>query len=263
MTIEQMIARQQELLNAARSAGRNMTREEAAEFDSLQRSIDAARAAGAGIAHGGQSSTPAAGEGGNGGQDPQNAQRAIEAERQRIRSIEDLCTEFGLEARSYIDNGSTEEQVRAAVLEHLRSQHSPVATGIQATDTQEDKFRRAAADSLGQDHGRRSGAFWCGRRGKHDDRACHATLRNAFVRAERTDGDLVARDDSRECAVHYRVTDRTAPADPVSATRAVASPVHGVRHHVEHMRACDIVLRLSQARLFRGSITCRQAPTSA
>ena len=35
MTIEQMIARQQELLNAARSAGRNMTREEAAEFDSL------------------------------------------------------------------------------------------------------------------------------------------------------------------------------------------------------------------------------------
>ena len=51
MTIEQMIARQQELLNAARSAGRNMTREEAAEFDSLQRSIDAARAAGAGIAH--------------------------------------------------------------------------------------------------------------------------------------------------------------------------------------------------------------------
>lgn len=164
MTIEQMIARQQELLNAARSAGRNMTREEAAEFDSLQRSIDAARAAGAGIAHGGQSSTPAApanntpegqrqqtpaaGEGGNGGQDPQNAQRAIEAERQRIRSIEDLCTEFGLEARSYIDNGSTEEQVRAAVIEHLRSQHSPVATGIQVTDTQEDKFRRAAADSL-------------------------------------------------------------------------------------------------------------------
>ena len=60
MTIEQMIARQQELLNAARSAGRNMTREEAAEFDSLQRSIDAARVAGAGIAHGGQSSTPAA-----------------------------------------------------------------------------------------------------------------------------------------------------------------------------------------------------------
>lgn len=167
MTIEQMIARQQELLNAARSAGRNMTREEAAEFDSLQRSIDAARAAGAGIAHGGQSSTPAApanntpegqrqqtpaaGEGGNGGQDPQNAQRAIEAERQRIRSIEDLCTEFGLEARSYIDNGSTEEQVRAAVLEHLRSQHSPVATGIQVIDTQEDKRKRKEVQKVLED----------------------------------------------------------------------------------------------------------------
>ena len=51
MTIEQMVARQQEIVNAARAAGRNMTREESAEFESLQRSIDAARAAGAGIAH--------------------------------------------------------------------------------------------------------------------------------------------------------------------------------------------------------------------
>ena len=161
MTIEQMIARQQEIVNAARAAGRNMTREESAEFESLQRSIDAARAAGAGIAHGGQSSTPAAAptNNNNGNQrqqtgegdpepDPQTTQRAIETERARIREIEGLCSEFGLDARSYIDNGSTVEQTRAAVIEHLRTQNAPVATGIQVTDTAEDKFRRAAADSL-------------------------------------------------------------------------------------------------------------------
>ena len=83
MTIEQMIARQQELLNAARSAGRNMTREEAAEFDSLQRSIDAARAAGAGIAHGGQSSTPAA---------PANNRTHREPSRQKDRESAALRT---------------------------------------------------------------------------------------------------------------------------------------------------------------------------
>ena len=45
MTIREMIERQQQLINAARTAGRNMTAEETAEFERLQRSIDAARAA--------------------------------------------------------------------------------------------------------------------------------------------------------------------------------------------------------------------------
>ena len=45
MTIREMIERQQQLINAARTASRNMTAEETAEFERLQRSIDAARAA--------------------------------------------------------------------------------------------------------------------------------------------------------------------------------------------------------------------------
>ena len=41
MTREQMIARQRELLNLAQSEGRAMTADERAEFDSLQRAIEA------------------------------------------------------------------------------------------------------------------------------------------------------------------------------------------------------------------------------
>ena len=45
MTIREMIERQQQIVNAARTAGRDMTSEETAEFERLQGSIDAARAA--------------------------------------------------------------------------------------------------------------------------------------------------------------------------------------------------------------------------
>ena len=43
MTIQEMIARQQAIVSGARAAGRDLTAEERAEFDGLQRQIDAAR----------------------------------------------------------------------------------------------------------------------------------------------------------------------------------------------------------------------------
>ena len=42
MTIQEMIARQQAIVSGARAAGRDLTAEERAEFDGLQRQIDAA-----------------------------------------------------------------------------------------------------------------------------------------------------------------------------------------------------------------------------
>ena len=47
MTREQMLARQNEILQAARAESRAMTAEERAEFDTLQRSIEALDRAGA------------------------------------------------------------------------------------------------------------------------------------------------------------------------------------------------------------------------
>lgn len=46
MTIQEMIARQQAIVDGARKEGRGLTREEQTEFDQIQGKIDAARNAG-------------------------------------------------------------------------------------------------------------------------------------------------------------------------------------------------------------------------
>nr|WP_325300188.1 hypothetical protein [uncultured Dysosmobacter sp.] len=159
MNLRQMIERQQQILDAARTAGRGMTAEEIAEFESLQRSIDAARAAGSsgtpdggnGAAAGAAAGTQQRGgeEGSEDGEaDTQEAQRAVQMERQRIQTISDLCREFGMESRSFIENGTTAEQMYRAVVEHQRATGQPIQTGAHITDSAEDKFRRAAVDSL-------------------------------------------------------------------------------------------------------------------
>lgn len=137
MNLRQMIERQQEILSAARTAGRELTREETEEFESLQRSIDAAKAA----------QNPE--EGQRRQEDTQEEmQRAVLEERRRITTVSEMCREFGLEAKQYIENGATEDEVRAAVLEHLRKTGAPVQTRAKVTDDAGDKFRRAASDAM-------------------------------------------------------------------------------------------------------------------
>lgn len=159
MTIREMIERQQQLINAARTAGRDMTAEEAAEFERLQRSIDAARAAahGSGGNAGQGSSASAAGTRQQGTAEPDNddpdpdpdAQRsAVIAERERIQSITEMCAQFGMESRDYIQNGTTVDQMRAAVIEHLTNGGAPVNTGVRVLRSEEDKYRAAVSDAL-------------------------------------------------------------------------------------------------------------------
>lgn len=155
MTREQMLARQNEILQAARAESRAMTAEERAEFDTLQRSIEALDRAGATAGGEGSSRGAAAGEGeGNGDEGGEGngdgARSAVENERARIRQIEEMCRDFGMneQVRGFIDNGTTVEQVRAAVIEHMRQASTPVHTGVSVGDSAEDKFRRAAVDSL-------------------------------------------------------------------------------------------------------------------
>ena len=154
MSREQILARQHELLQLAQSEGRAMTADERAEFDSLQRSLEAldraaetnAGSGDAGHANQQRQQTAPAEDGANGNQD--DAQRAVTAERERIRQITDLCAEFGMESRSFIDDNSTVEQVRAAVIEHMRTNHAPLSGRAVVTDSAEDNFRRAAVDGL-------------------------------------------------------------------------------------------------------------------
>ena len=134
MNLKEMIARQQALLDGAKAEGRELTAEEKAEFDSLQRSIDAARAA-----------QPAA--------DPEMAKKAVEAERQRVSEITALCRDFSVDADSYIKDGSSLDQVRAAILNQLKANSAPISAHAVLTVSEDDKFRAAAVDGLVQRSG--------------------------------------------------------------------------------------------------------------
>lgn len=146
---QQKMLRQQAILNLAKTEGRDLTAEEQAEFDGLQRDIETltAEIEAEERQAAGQSTPPAEPQAGNSTAD---TQRAIEGERERIRSITTLCREFGMEANSYIESGATIESVREAALEHIRQHGAPIPAQSRATVTEsaEDKFRAAAADAL-------------------------------------------------------------------------------------------------------------------
>ena len=151
---KQKALRQKALLDAAKAANRDLTPEERAEFDALQRDIEALdkdieneeRSLGGGSTPQATSTgTPAAA----GGQDDQ--QRAITAERSRIADITTMCRDFGIEdtdLRRYIEDGTSTDQVRAAILAKLKADKAPITSGVKVTDTGEDDFRRDAADGL-------------------------------------------------------------------------------------------------------------------
>lgn len=141
MNLEQMIQRQQELLNAAKAAGRELTVEEQTEFDSLQRQIDRLRAAGAG----------SSGHSGAQGEDLDGIRAAErQAERDRIREIEAMCRHFEMDEREFIDGGHTVADAREAVMKRLIEKGAPISQGSRADVTLDasDKFRAAAGDAL-------------------------------------------------------------------------------------------------------------------
>lgn len=149
---QQKMLRQQAILNAAKDAGRELTAEEQAQFDTLQREIETLNTEiEAEERQAGQNqNTPPAGNGTEPTGNAEDTQRAIAGERERIRSITALCREFGMESDKYIQDGNTIESVREAALEHVRQHGTPVPARGNATITEsaEDKFRAAAADAI-------------------------------------------------------------------------------------------------------------------
>jgi HK97 family phage major capsid protein len=130
------IARQQQLVNAAKAANRSLTTEEQSEFDTLQREIDTLTAEIA--AEEAQQQRQATGTNPEGTPAPEgtptDAQRAVEAERTRITDITAMCRDFGVDPADYISNGTTVDQVRAAILEQLRTNRAPLSTSVQAPE---------------------------------------------------------------------------------------------------------------------------------
>ena len=151
MNLRQMIQRQQELLNAANAANRELTTQEQAEYDSLQKQIDAALAAmetgGEGNDSNGDGGKAERGEG-----EDSDSIRAAErqAERSRIREIEAMCGHFGMDAREFVDSGMSVGDAREAVMKRLMETGAPISQGGRAEVTSDaaDKFRAAAGDAL-------------------------------------------------------------------------------------------------------------------
>lgn len=135
---QQKMQRQQEIINAAKTQHRELTDAERAEFDSLQVEIENLQREIEGEGNGNPD-----GEHGNG-----NQQRTIEEERKRVTEIASLCREFGMEDKDYIENGTSVEEVRKAIIEHLRSTGAPVNGRTSVEKDEGDKFREAAADAI-------------------------------------------------------------------------------------------------------------------
>lgn len=141
MTIQEMIARQQEIVNAARSKGRDLTDEERNEFDRLQRSIDTENPQ-----QGAQSAeNPQRGVGTSGTQGSGDGPTDVLNERQRISDIVALCRETGMEPENYIRNGASIDAVRADAVNYLLRNGAPVRSRI---NEERDSFRDAATDAI-------------------------------------------------------------------------------------------------------------------
>lgn len=147
----QKFQRQQEIVNAARAENRAMTAEESAEFQRLQGEIEAlTREIDAEVPAPATNPEPEPAPAPNPVPTPDTteAQRAVEAERTRIREITSLCGTFGMDPQTFIDQGRSLEDVRKAVIDQMSRSHAPVNSRVTVTATGEDDFRRDAADAL-------------------------------------------------------------------------------------------------------------------
>ena len=73
-------------------------------------------------------------------------QAAMRGERQRTSEISAICRDFGVDSTEYIQNGTSIEDVRAAVLEKVRAEKVPSNTGVTRDETE--KIRTAASDAI-------------------------------------------------------------------------------------------------------------------
>lgn len=84
------------------------------------------------------------------------AEDPVLAERRRAAEIETLCRSFGEDPGAYIREGASVDSVRAAILDRLSRERTPVTGrsaaetrgGVQVTTDEGDKLRAAATDGL-------------------------------------------------------------------------------------------------------------------
>ncbi|WP_459482105.1 phage major capsid protein [Clostridium saccharoperbutylacetonicum] len=139
---QEKVQRQQQLLNAAKQGNRALNVEENAEFEALQREIDDLTRQIEEEERQQSQNNP----------NQNTGEEGIQAERQRASEITVLCREFNMDPQTYIQNGTSVEGVRTAILDNMRANRSPISTRgtgeISVIADSEDKFRAAASDAL-------------------------------------------------------------------------------------------------------------------
>ncbi len=147
---QQKAQRQQEILNMAKAAKRELSVEEQQEFDTLQREIDQLTAE---IDEEEKKELPA--DGNRDHENPAVNEQQIrrqerEQERERIADITSMCREFGMDSEldEFIKQGTSVDDVRAAVIDHMRRGGAPIESRVTVGTDEQDKFRAAAVDAM-------------------------------------------------------------------------------------------------------------------
>ena len=114
--LDAALARQQSILDASKAAGNEaLTADEQKAFDELTNEI--------------------------------NGLKAAEKERARASAITEACRSFNMDPTPYIEDGSTVEEVKSAILADLAKKHTGIPAGLEI-ESEADRFRAAAADAL-------------------------------------------------------------------------------------------------------------------
>lgn len=148
------LQRQQELVSAAKNEHRDLTADEQAEFDTLQREIDTLTSeieteerklqTPAATAPSAEPAAPATGT-----PAPEvNNQRDVEAERSRCAEITTLCRDFDVDPAPFITGNRSVADVQAEILRSLRANGAPLSGSVTGGTSGEDDFRRDASDGL-------------------------------------------------------------------------------------------------------------------
>lgn len=154
---QQKIARQQEILDAAKSQHRECSEQEKQEFETLQREIEALtaqidaeeRETEQNPQPKGEMERKSLSEDGTAEREL-SVEQIRQQERQRVSEITSLCREFGMEdqMKGFIDGDRSVEDVRAAVIDQMRRNKAPLGGRVVVETDEQDKFRAAAADAL-------------------------------------------------------------------------------------------------------------------
>lgn len=208
---DKKIARQQEIINSAKAAGRDLAAEEQAEFDALQRDIDTLKTE---IAEEERAIATQS-----------DTDRAVKAERQRVSDITALCREFEIDPKDHIDSGVSIDAVRAAVIEKLTRDKPPHMVGVVREET--DKFREAASDGILLRAGKvieKPAPGATDLRGMRlRDLAVDCVLRKGRANAHRMDDDALFREALTPDSQFSGILDNTVNKSMAQAYRAAAT----------------------------------------